>query len=54
MELESHGNSIEGALCAYDIENGRKLNDNDAISIIELLIDINTIFKTRIWVRSIR
>jgi hypothetical protein len=39
MELESYGNSIEGALCAYDIENGRKLSDNDAIKIIELLID---------------
>lgn len=39
IELESYGNSIEGALCAYDIENGRKLNDNDAIRIIELLID---------------
>ena len=39
VELESYGNSIEGALCAYDIENGRKLNDSDAIRIIELLID---------------
>ncbi len=39
MELESYGNSIEGALCAYDIENGGKLNDSDAIRIIELLID---------------
>jgi hypothetical protein len=39
MELESYGNSIEGALCAYDIENERRLNDNDAIRIIELLID---------------
>lgn len=40
MELESYGNSVEGALCAYDIENGNKLNDSDAIRIIELLIDI--------------
>jgi hypothetical protein len=39
MELESYGNSIEGALCAYDLENGGKLNDSDAIRIIELLID---------------
>ncbi len=39
MELESYGNSIEGALCAYDIEIGGKLNDRDAIRIIELLID---------------
>ena len=39
MELESYGNSIEGSLCAYDIENEGKLNDSDAIRIIELLID---------------
>ena len=39
MELESYGNSIEGALCAYDIENEGKLNDSEAIRIIELLID---------------
>ncbi len=39
MELESYGNSIEGALCAYDIENGNKLQDSDAIRIVELLID---------------
>jgi hypothetical protein len=39
LELESYGNSIEGALCAYDIENGGKLKDSDAIRIIELLID---------------
>jgi len=39
MELESYGNSIEGALCAYDIANERKLNDSDAIRIVELLID---------------
>jgi hypothetical protein len=39
MELESYGNSIEGALCAYDIEHGEKLNDSDAIRILELLID---------------
>jgi hypothetical protein len=39
MELESYGNAIEGALCAYDIANGKKLNDSDAIRIIELLID---------------
>jgi len=39
IELESYGNYIEGALCAYDIENGGELNDSDAIRIIELLID---------------
>ena len=40
MELESYGNSIEGALCAYDEENENKLSDHDAIQIIESLIDI--------------
>lgn len=40
IELESYGNSVEGALCAYDIEIGNILNDSDAIRIIELLIDI--------------
>ncbi len=40
IELESYGNSIEGALCAYDKENEKKLSDHDAIRIIELLIDI--------------
>jgi len=39
MDLESYGNAIEGALCAYDIEHDNKLTDNDAIRIIELLID---------------
>jgi hypothetical protein len=38
MELESYANS-EGALCAYDMGNEGKLNDSDAIRIIELLID---------------
>ncbi len=40
MDLESYGNSVEGALCAYDIEIGNMLNDSDAIRIIELLINI--------------
>jgi hypothetical protein len=39
MEFISYGNSIEGALCTYDIKKEGKLNDNDAIRIIELLID---------------
>jgi len=39
IELISYGNSIESALCAYDIKNAEKLKDNDAIRIIELLID---------------
>jgi hypothetical protein len=39
LELESYGNSIEGALCAYDTNNNNLLKDNDAIRIVELLID---------------
>jgi len=39
IELASYGNSIEGALCTYDIENGKSLTDREAIRIIELLID---------------
>lgn len=39
-ELESYGNAIEGALCSYDVANGKKLRDSDAIAILELLIDI--------------
>lgn len=31
--------AIEGALCAYDTENDNRLSDNDAIRILELLID---------------
>jgi len=41
MDLESYGNSVEGALCTYDIKNGNILNDRDAIRIIELLINIH-------------
>ena len=39
MELTSYGNTIEGALCAYDSVNEGKLRDDDAIRILELLID---------------
>lgn len=39
IELESYGNIIEGALCAYDKENNNKLDDAEAIKIIESLID---------------
>ena len=39
-ELESYGNAIEGALCAFDIENENILKDSDAIRIVELLINI--------------
>ncbi|WP_045218585.1 hypothetical protein [Desulfonatronum thioautotrophicum] len=39
IELEAYGNSIEGALCAYDFECGQNLKDSDAIKIIEMLID---------------
>ena len=41
LELEGYGNSIEGALCAYDLENGNNLQDSDAIRIIEVLIDLH-------------
>ncbi len=37
--LESYGNTIEGALCEYDLKCDLKLKDWDAIRIIELLID---------------
>jgi len=40
MDLESYGNAIEGALCSYDIQNENILKDNDAIRIIELLMDM--------------
>lgn len=39
FELTSYGNSIEGALCAYDVNNKKKLQDSEAIKIIEALID---------------
>jgi hypothetical protein len=38
-ELESYGNSIEGALCAFDNDNNGLLKDKDAVRIVELLID---------------
>jgi len=37
--LTGYSNAIEGALCAYDVENNKTLNDADAIRILELLID---------------
>lgn len=37
--LTGYSNAIEGAFCAYDIENNKALNDADAIKILELLID---------------
>lgn len=39
IELEAYGNSIEGALCAYDFKLNKILKDSDAIKIIEMLID---------------
>lgn len=39
LDLQSHANSIEGALCAFDTVNDNRLNDEQAIKIIELLID---------------
>lgn len=41
FDRESHGNAIEGALCAYDLKNGNNLQDSDAIRIIEALIDLH-------------
>ncbi len=38
-QLESIGNSIEGALVAYDVDIGQSLTDKDAITIVERLID---------------
>lgn len=38
-ELESYGNSIEGGLCAFDIEHNGLLKDKDAIKIVERLMD---------------
>lgn len=40
MDLQISSYAIEGALCAYDVDNGSKLKDSDAIRIIELLIDV--------------
>lgn len=39
LELESYGNTIEGALCAFDMDNDERVKDADAIRIIELLMD---------------
>jgi hypothetical protein len=39
VELTGYSDAIEGAFCAYDIENNKTLNDADAIKILELLID---------------
>ncbi|MFI3197753.1 MAG: hypothetical protein QX196_05450 [Methylococcaceae bacterium] len=38
-QLNDYSNAIEGALCAYDIENNKSLTDADAIRIIEMLMD---------------
>ncbi|MFI3119620.1 MAG: hypothetical protein QX203_06545 [Methylococcaceae bacterium] len=38
-ELTGYSNAVEGAFCAYDMENNKTLNDADAIKILELLID---------------
>jgi hypothetical protein len=39
IKLEAIGNVIEGALVAYDEATENRLNDDNAIKIIELLID---------------
>lgn len=38
-QLSDYSNVIEGALCSYDIELENKLQDGDAIKILELLLD---------------
>lgn len=38
-QLSGYSNVIEGALCSYDIELENKLQDGDAIKILELLLD---------------
>ena len=38
-QLADCSNVIEGALCSYDIELENKLQDRDAIKILELLLD---------------
>jgi hypothetical protein len=38
-QLSDYSNVIEGALCSYDIELKNKLQDEDAIRILELLLD---------------
>jgi hypothetical protein len=38
-QLTGYSNAIEGAFCAYDVENNRTLKDADAITILELLMD---------------
>ena len=39
IQLANYSNIIEGALCSYDIELENKLQDKDAIKILELLLD---------------
>jgi len=38
-DLTDYSNTIEGALCTYDNNNNKSLNDAGAIKILELLID---------------
>lgn len=38
-QLSDYSNVIEGALCSYDMELKNKLQDGDAIKILELLLD---------------
>ncbi|WP_321492788.1 hypothetical protein [uncultured Desulfobacter sp.] len=38
-QLSAYSNVIEGALCSYDIELEKSLQDNDAIAILEMLLD---------------
>ncbi len=38
-QLTGYSNAVEGAFCAYDIENNKTLTDADVINILERLID---------------
>ena len=39
LDLQDYSNAIEGSLCAFDNETGNLIKDEDAIKILELLLD---------------
>ncbi len=39
LELQKYSNAIEGAICSFDEETGRGMNDTIPIRVIELLLD---------------
>lgn len=47
MMLQEWSNAIEGAICAFDRDTGRTINDDVPIRIIELLLD-NYYFKEEV------